>query len=244
MAHGKFPVPPPAVAELLSGKPIYTTEITGELITPTGAAIISTVCASYGILPELVVEQIGYGAGTREYQEFPNVLRLLIGESKDENIERSETDTTESLIILKSNIDDSTPQIIGFVMERAFELGALDCWFTPIQMKKNRPAIQLSILCNAQHQAELMAMIYAETTTIGIRISRVSRDALKREIVVVATEYGDIRVKVASRNERVVNLMPEYDDVRRIALEKGIPFRKVRDTAIASINNQKLAAVK
>ncbi len=142
MAHGKFPVPPPAVAELLKHIPIYSTEIVGELCTPTGAAIISTLSASYGAIVNLSSEQIGYGAGTRDYENFPNVIRLMLGEVQ------SPKSKVRSLTLIETNLDDTTPQILGYVMDRAFELGALDCWFTPIQMKKNRPATMISILCD------------------------------------------------------------------------------------------------
>ncbi len=167
MAHGKFPVPPPAVAELLSGVPIYSTEIEGELITPTGAAIISTVCDSYGAIPEMTVEATAYGAGTRKYDGFPNVLRLIVGESV---ADEPRTTNNDQLTLIETNIDDLSPQILGFVMERAFELGALDCWFTPIQMKKNRPATMISILCETVKKDALTHLLYTETTTIGVRI--------------------------------------------------------------------------
>jgi len=144
MAHGKFPVPPPAVAELLQNVAIYSTDIEGELITPTGAAIISTVCGEFGVIPDLKIEKTGYGAGTREYKNFPNVLRLFLGETDNKQL----TMNNEQLTLIETNLDDISPQILGFVMERAFELGALDCWFTPIQMKKNRPATLVSILCD------------------------------------------------------------------------------------------------
>src|SRR5215813_6847806 len=139
MAHGRFPVPPPAVTELLKGVPFYSGDIKGELLTPTGAAIITTVCDVYGAIPEMKVERTGYGAGTRQYENFPNVLRVLIGETEVDDA------ASESPWMLETNIDDLSPQILGHVMDRAFELGALDCYFTPVQMKKNRPGVLLSI---------------------------------------------------------------------------------------------------
>lgn len=237
MAHGKFPVPPPAVAELLRGVPIYSTEIEGELITPTGAAIITTLANSYGILSDLKTEVIGYGAGTRKYDAFPNVLRLLIGESELQNAIKSASLNipTEEVTLLETNIDDISPQIIGYVMDRAFDLGALDCWFTPIQMKKNRPAVLLSVLCKSDMQSELAEMIFSETTTIGIRVSKTDRLYLEREMTLVKTEYGDIPVKIARMNGKIVNSMPEYEDVRRTALEKGVAFRIVLDAAKRSL---------
>ncbi len=242
MEHGKFPVPPPAVAELLKGKPIYSTEIEGELITPTGAAIISTVCDSYGTLPDMMVEVLAYGAGTRTYEGFPNVIRLLIGESKAKASPETNGSKLDQLVMLETNIDDSSPQVLGFVIERAFELEALDCWFTPIQMKKNRPAFLLSILCEPADVEALKDMVFSETSTIGIRQKSIERHSLDREIRTVTTEYGDVRVKFASRNGETLNVMPEYDDVRRIALEKGIAFRIVRDAAIQGISEKALGA--
>jgi uncharacterized protein (TIGR00299 family) protein len=228
MAHGKFPVPPPAVTELLNGLPIYSTEITGELITPTGAAIISTVCSSYGAIPEIVVEAAGYGAGTRVYEKFPNAIRLVIGRS-----DAGSLPVSEQVILLETNIDDASPQVLGFVMDRAFDLGALDCWFTPIQMKKNRPATMLSVLCDGERAAALTEMIYAETTTLGVRVTETKRDCLEREMVRAKTPYGEIDVKVARYRGRVINAMPEYDQVKRIALKSGAAFRTVRDSALS-----------
>jgi len=240
MAHGKFPVPPPAVAELLRDVPVYSTEIQGELITPTGAAIISTLCISYGTIPEIKVEQTVYGAGTRTYERFPNALRILIGDTADE---QSST-VSEQLILLQSNIDDASPQILGFVMERAFELGANDCWFTPIQMKKNRPATMLSVLCSEEKKHQITELIYRETTSLGVREQPLLRDALTREIVQVNTEYGRIEVKLGILDGKIVNTMPEYDQVQQAAREHSVPFSKVRDAALASVNVSRLAAAK
>ncbi len=241
MEHGKFPVPPPAVAELLAGKPIYSTEITGELITPTGAAIIATVCTSYGPLSELSVEKTGYGAGTREYKDFPNSLRLMLGESASETAVRSSSSVAD-LVMLETNIDDISPQILGYVMERALAIGALDCWFTPIQMKKNRPATMVSILTTAEKKESLIEMLYAETTTLGIRQTSVQRDELERRIIEAETEYGKICVKIAERNGEVINAMPEYDDVADAARKNGIPFRVVFDAAKTALTKERAAA--
>lgn len=242
MEHGKFPVPPPAVAELLNGKPIYSTEIEGELITPTGAAVISTVCDSYGTLPEMMVEVSAYGAGTRAYDGFPNVLRLLIGQTESKDSSRLADPKVDTLTQLETNIDDSTPQVLGYVLDRAFDMGALDCWFTPIQMKKNRPAFLLSILCEPENAEALKEMVFTETSTIGVRQNSIERDSLDREIGCVTTEYGDVRVKFASRKGKLMNAMPEYDDVRRVALEKGIAFRIVRDAALQKVSEKALVA--
>jgi uncharacterized protein (TIGR00299 family) protein len=238
MEHGNFPVPPPAVAELLKHIPIYSTDVYGELITPTGAAIITTLCDTYGKIPELKVEEVAYGAGTRTYSNFPNVLRLMIGAAGDSHT------GTNPLILLETNLDDVSPQVLGYVMERAFELKALDCWFTPIQMKKNRPATLLSILCLDKDRDQLSELLYTETTTLGIRIQKVSRECIEREIVSVATAFGNLDVKIARIDGRVVNAMPEYEHVKRIAKEQGVPFRSVSEAAldaIKSLDNSKAA---
>ncbi len=239
MAHGKFPVPPPAVVELLAGIPFYSTEIQGELATPTGVAIISTVCESRSTPADITAEQTGYGAGTRDYDKFPNVLRLIVGESTGS----SDRVATDQLVLLETNIDDLSPQVLGFAMERAFELGALDCWFTPIQMKKNRPAVMLSVLCSQESRTELTRMIYMETSTLGIRVREVDRECLDREMLSVVTEFGAVDVKLGKINGEVVNAMPEYDQVRRLALENGVAFRVVRDAALERVPQaQKMSA--
>jgi uncharacterized protein (TIGR00299 family) protein len=234
MSHGRFPVPPPAVSALLSGVPIYSTDIEGELMTPTGAAIISTVCDSYGSLPEMLVEDVGYGAGSRTYEKFPNVLRVMLGESASASANGGGASLHERLLLIETNLDDISPQVLGFVMERAFALGALDCWFTPIQMKKDRPATTVSILCSRDLRQALSEMLFRETTTLGIRINDVERECLERDTVSVATEFGRVDVKLGMLRGEVVNAMPEYDQVRALAVEKGVPFRKVSEAAIAA----------
>ena len=240
MAHGKFPVPPPAVAELLGGIPFYSTEIEGELATPTGVAIISTVCDEYEPAIEITAERTAYGAGSREYKDFPNVLRLILGSTEDVRARRN----TDHLTLLETNIDDMSPQVLGYVMDRAFEIGALDCWFTPIQMKKNRPAVMLSILCEDESRARLTELIYLETSTLGIRVREVERECLEREVVAVETEFGTVDVKIAKLRGRIVNAMPEYDQVRSRALECNVPFRIVRDAALKSFEARHLNSLK
>jgi uncharacterized protein (TIGR00299 family) protein len=224
MAHGRFPVPPPAVAELLKGVPFYSTELKGELLTPTGAAIITTLCDEFGPIPPLKLEQIGYGAGTREYENFPNVLRVMIGES-------GPTVSNEKLLMIETNLDDISPQILGHVMDRAFELGAKDCYFTPVQMKKNRPGVLLSILCEVEKKDTMMDLLFLETTTLGVRTYEVLRRALQRDVVPVETPYGKIDVKVARLNGRVVNAMPEFEQCREASLRAGVPLKEVESAA-------------
>ncbi len=231
MAHGKFPVPPPAVAELLQNIPVYSTEIEGELITPTGAAIISTICDEFGKIPEMKIEKTAYGAGTREYDKFPNVLRLFLGETDSEKL----TTTNEQLTLIETNLDDISPQVLGFVMERAFELGALDFWFTPIQMKKNRPATMVSILCDFDKKEIFTELLYTETTTLGIRVSEIERNCLPREIVKIATEFGKIDVKIAHYNGEIVNIKPEYEQLREIALKSNNSLKETEKKVLKAI---------
>ena len=237
MAHGRFPVPPPAVAELLKAAPIYATDIKGELVTPTGAAIIASVCDEYGPLPAMQLDRSGYGAGTRTYENFPNALRVLIGQEQGSSELETQNPKLETLWMLETNIDDLSPQVFGHVMERALELGALDCYFTPIQMKKNRPGVLLSVLCNAAEREAITQMLFAETTTLGIRSYAVERHSLERQVRSVETQYGVIDVKVARMNGHVVNEMPEFDQVKSAALRAGVPFRTVERAVRLALAN-------
>lgn len=227
MAHGRFPVPPPAVAELLKGVPFYSTDIQGELLTPTGAAIITTVCREFGPIPRMKAEVTGYGAGTRQYKDFPNVLRVMLGETETDGA------TDERLWMIETNIDDMSPQLLGHVMDRAFENGALDCYFTPVQMKKNRPGVLLSVLCETRQKESLLNLLFTETTTLGVRSYEVTRRALRRTMTRVETQYGPIDVKVAHLNGRVVNVMPEFEQVRAAATKAGVPVKVVEDAVRA-----------
>jgi uncharacterized protein (TIGR00299 family) protein len=231
MDHGRYPVPPPAVAELLKGVPFYSTDTTGELLTPTGAAIITTVCTDYGPIPGMTLQQTGYGAGTRQYEKFPNTLRVLIGEDQSSSATKSD----EHLWMIETNMDDISPQILGHVMERAFDLGALDCYFTSVQMKKNRPGVLLSILCRAEERPGLSELLFSETTTLGVRAYQVDRRALERKIVAVETQYGRIDVKVAQLNGHVVKAMPEYEQCRQAARDANVPLRVVEEAARAGL---------
>ncbi|MBC7910274.1 MAG: nickel pincer cofactor biosynthesis protein LarC [Pyrinomonadaceae bacterium] len=237
MAHGRFPVPPPAVAELLKDIPIYASNIKGELVTPTGAAIISTVCTEFGALPKMKTEKTGYGAGTREYEKFPNVLRLMIGE--DEATTQGQAET-ERLLMIETNIDDMSPQLFGHLMDKTFELGALDCYFTPAQMKKNRPGVLVSILCRRDVSEAMTELLFSETTTLGVRSYEVERRALEREIVRVATPYGEIDVKLGFINGRVINRMPEYEQCRAAATRAGVALRIVEAAALNALSDRNI----
>jgi pyridinium-3,5-bisthiocarboxylic acid mononucleotide nickel chelatase len=236
MAHGRFPIPPPAVAELLKGKPIYSGDIEGEFVTPTGAAIITTVCTEFGPMPAMRVAANGYGAGTRDHKHFPNVLRLFLGET-----EAAELPDDESLLMIETNVDDMSPQLVGHVMERALELGALDCFLTPVQMKKNRPGMLISILCRPDDREKFLQMLFAETTTIGARSYEVLRRALARETVRVETQFGTIDVKVArisNQTNGAVNAMPEFEQCREAARKAGVAVREVQEAARAAYSSK------
>ncbi|HEX2271327.1 MAG TPA: nickel pincer cofactor biosynthesis protein LarC [Pyrinomonadaceae bacterium] len=228
MAHGSFPIPPPAVTELLRGVPFYSGDIPGELLTPTGAAIITTVCKEFGPIPRIRTDRTGYGAGTREYENFPNVLRVLVGETDTGDIEGA---ASEKLWMIETNLDDASPQIVGHVMDRVFEFGALDCYFTPVQMKKNRPGVLLSVLCGPEEKEAVMKLLFVETTTLGVRSYEVERRALRRSVVKVETQYGPIDVKVAHLNGRVVNEMPEFEQCRQAAFRADVPLKMVEEAA-------------
>ncbi|MBV6495475.1 MAG: nickel pincer cofactor biosynthesis protein LarC [Acidobacteria bacterium] len=236
IAHGKFPVPPPAVAELVRGIPVHSSEGTGELVTPTGAAIITTVCDSYGVLPQVILEQIGYGAGTRDTKGSPNAIRLMVGETAADEV--GSKGRVEKLTVLESNIDDASPQVLGFAMEKAFELNALDCWFTPIQMKKNRPATLFTVLCEPANVPKIEEMLFRETTTLGIRRREIERTSLERSVETVSTEWGEVRVKVSSLGGEIITRKPEFDDLKRIADGTGLTLRSVEATVEGILNER------
>jgi uncharacterized protein (TIGR00299 family) protein len=232
MEHGRFPVPPPAVAELLRGAPVYSTEVKGELVTPTGAAIVATLCESFGPLPAMRVEASGYGAGTREYEKFPNVLRVIVGETGDAGVGVDAGD--EELVVVETNVDDVSPQVLGHLMEQAFAAGALDCYFTNVLMKKGRPGVLVSILCLPRDREAMTKLLFEETPTLGARSYDVRRRALERESVTVETEFGRIAVKVGRMSGRVLSATPEYEECREAALRAGVALRVVQDAARAA----------
>jgi uncharacterized protein (TIGR00299 family) protein len=218
-AHGMLPLPAPAVVELLRGVPVSGTAAESETVTPTGAAILVTLATSFGPIPAMRLEQLGYGAGSRE-ADYPNVLRVLIGET--------ETDANrETLLELATNLDDLNPQLYEHVFARLFAAGALDVWLLPAQMKKGRPGSVLSVLCRPEHEASLSDIIFRETTTLGLRRQLVERRSLAREVRVVNTRFGPARVKTAILDGGVLRAMPEYDDCRRLAERSGVPLREI-----------------
>jgi uncharacterized protein (TIGR00299 family) protein len=229
-AHGAFPIPAPATLELLKHAPVYSGEIQKELVTPTGAAIVSVLAARFSQFPTMKTEKIGYGAGTRNFKNSPNVLRLTIGETTA--AQQESPFPVEEITVLEANVDDMTPQVFGYVMEQALQNGALDAFGTPVQMKKSRPGMLLTVLCRTEDSQRLTKFILAETTTLGVRMRRESRAALTRRHVSVSTKWGEVRMKLANLNGSISNYAPEYEDCRQIAKEKKVPLKTVMQEAI------------
>ena len=223
-AHGILPVPAPATLQLFAAAKIPLTPFpesdipTGELVTPTGAVLLTSLAGF--IKPGMIIEKVGYGAGSKDFAGWPNILRVWIGEKNNRSNE-------DELLLLETNIDDMNPQIYGYLMERLFAEKAADVWFTPIQMKKNRPAVMLSVLAPSTLEAKLTEIIMRETSTLGIRSRRVSRHVAQREIVEFDSSLGHARVKIKRFEQDIVAISPEYDDCRRLALEHNLPFQEV-----------------
>ena len=226
-AHGTFPVPAPATVELLKGAPVYSSGLNFELVTPTGAAIVKTLANRFAAFPEMKIAKIGYGAGTRDIQGHANILRLTIG---DPAVAAKASD--ETISVLEANLDDLNPQVFGYVMDRLLEEGALDAFGMPVQMKKNRPGMLLTVLCRPHDAAKLTQLIFAETTTLGVRRRDERRQILQRRWLTVATRWGDVRLKIASMNGTITNYAPEYEDCRRIAVEHRVPLKSVMQEAV------------
>ena len=226
-AHGTFPVPAPATVELLRGAPVYASEIQKELVTPTGAAIVNVLAKRFAAFPPMKIAASGYGAGTRDFPAHPNVLRLTVGEA----VEKEAAAPRESIVVLEANVDDLNPQVFGYVMERLLAEGALDAFGTPVQMKKNRPGMLLTVLAKPEDAEKLTKLVFRETTTLGVRMREERRAALTRRWESVETEWGPVRMKVANLNGTVANCSPEYEDCRKIAEERGVPLKTVMQEA-------------
>jgi pyridinium-3,5-bisthiocarboxylic acid mononucleotide nickel chelatase len=230
MAHGVLPVPAPATARLLLGKPTYSNGVQKELVTPTGAAIVATLCSSFGPQPPMTVNAIGYGAGTADLEGQPNVLRLMVGEAA----EKRATAESETIRVVEANLDDMNPQIYGYFLERALATGALDVFATPVQMKKNRPGMLVTVLCKPEDEAKFHEMLFAETTTLGVRSYAAERRVLARKWETVNTAFGEVRIKVARLNDRIRQASPEFEDCRKLAEAKNVPLQHVMDEAMRS----------
>jgi pyridinium-3,5-bisthiocarboxylic acid mononucleotide nickel chelatase len=235
MAHGVLPVPAPATANLLQGKPTYSNGVQRELVTPTGAAIVATLCDSFGPQPAMSVSAIGYGAGAADLEGQPNVLRIMIGATA----EKMAPGYDQEIAVIEANLDDMNPQIYGYFQEKALAAGALDVFTTPVQMKKNRPGTLLTVLCQPVDAQTLMTLIFAETTTFGVRTHTAQRRVLPREFVKVTTSFGEVRVKLSRVNGRILHVAPEYDDCRKLAEEKNVPLQRVINEALRSYESGK-----
>ncbi len=227
-AHGILPVPAPATAELLKGIPIYSNHIEGELVTPTGAAILSTLAKSFGRLPAFEIETIGYGAGTRDTPGAANVLRVFKGERPSVSPFAGRVFGAHPVTVIEANIDDMNPQLYGYLQERLQKLGVLDTFVSPVQMKKNRPGSLLTVVTVPENFEAAVDAIFQETTTIGIRYYEADRRVLEREIVPIEIEYGIIQVKISRREGRIMNFSPEYEDCRGAAEKHGIPVKWIQ----------------
>ena len=227
IAHGVFPVPAPATVRLLQGVPVYSTGLQAELVTPTGALIVSEYATSYGPMPAMTIERAGYGAGTKDFADVPNVVRLVVGA-------RDAAPNGDVVVEIRCEIDDMNPQLYGPLMDRLLEAGALDAFFTPVQMKKNRPGTLVTVLASPDRRGAVSGVLFTDTTTIGIRYQEMRRETLAREVVTLETPIGAIRFKVASREGHVLNVSPEFDDCVRLAAEQGLPLKEVHALALAS----------
>jgi hypothetical protein len=226
MSHGTFAVPPPATAKLVTGAPVYGAG-EGELLTPTGALLVTSFASSYGPLPLLRPEGIGHGAGTRDTHGRPNVLRLIVGEE-------DAAGPGDRVLVLETEIDDMSPQLFGPLTERLLAAGALDVYLTAIQMKKGRPGVLLTVLSPPAQREALEGLLFAETTTLGIRRQEWDRTTLSRESVDVETPYGSVRVKLGRRGEQVLNAQPEFDDCQKLAAARRVPVKEVWAAAVAA----------
>jgi uncharacterized protein (TIGR00299 family) protein len=230
-AHGLFPVPAPATVKLLGSAPIYSGAVQKELVTPTGALIATTYAASFGPIPSMSVDRVGYGAGDRDDPKTPNVLRVLIGREADGRGDAIPSNGGQ-VTVVECEIDDMNPQIFGVVMDRLYAAGALEVFYVPVQMKKNRPGTLLTVIVPPDRRTPIADVIFKETTTIGLRYYDVDRECLTREIVTVETPLGAVRFKISSREGRVMNAVPEFDDCARLAASNNLAVKEVQAIAV------------
>jgi uncharacterized protein (TIGR00299 family) protein len=228
-AHGLMPVPAPGTLELLRGVPVHQTEIRKELVTPTGAAIVTALGRGFGPMPAMVIDRVGYGAGTRNLEEQPNLLRIVTGEKRSD-LEH------DQVCLIETNLDDLSPEIMAYVTEKLFEQGALDVFLTPILMKKGRAATKLSVLANVTLQEAMMETLLMETTTFGVRFSAVERFKLSRHFTEVKTRWGVVRVKHGYSGDKLLKSIPEYEDCKRLAEQNHIPLKEIYEEAIRCLH--------
>ena len=236
-AHGLMPVPVPGTMALLQGIPIQQTDIPKELVTPTGAALITTLSQAFGVMPQMRLDRVGYGAGTRDLEQRPNLLRLCLGEkTSDSVLSTTHHAETDSVDIIETNVDDMSPEITGYVTTQLFANGALDVFLTPIFMKKGRPATQITVLCPTHRRDQLVELLLTETTTFGVRFSSADRIKLRREFVKVETQWGAIQAKCGYLNGTVIKTIPEYEDCKRLAEQNNVPLQQVYAEALSNLS--------
>jgi len=233
-AHSLLPVPAPATAELLKGVPIAGGPAQAELLTPTAAAILTTIVDEFCPLPSMKIETIGYGAGAAQFENFPNVLRLIVGKPAAENLANA-----DSVCLLETNIDDAGGELVGLMTEKLFEQGALDVFSTPIYMKHNRPAVQISVICRIEDARQLEQVLFKQGLTFGIRRQILQRSKLAREFVSVQTEFGEIKIKTGSLNGKIVNAKPEFSDCASAAKKHNVSVKAVIEAAISAFKKRR-----
>jgi pyridinium-3,5-bisthiocarboxylic acid mononucleotide nickel chelatase len=238
-AHGRYPVPAPATIRLLQDVPIYAGPQTGELVTPTGALLVTGYAAAYGAIPPMRVQSIGYGAGSRDVPGSPNVLRVLLGEAEGEGRAPARG---HRVVVLETEIDDMNPQLFGPLMDRLLAQGALDVYYTAVQMKKNRPGTLLTVVAPPDVRERLLGTIFRETTTIGVRHREMARECLERETVTVETAAGPVRMKVARLDGEILNVSPEFDDCVRLAAERDWPVKTVQAAAMRAFADRQTSS--
>ncbi len=225
--HGRLPVPAPATVEILKDVPVYGTQIQCEIVTPTGAAIITSLADSFGPMPDMLINKTGYGSGKRKLEPVPNLLRIVLGKVHDKNEYEK-----DRVVIVETSIDDMNPELFGFVMERLFEDGALDVCLIPVFMKKNRPGTLLQVLCTLETKEVVIKRILTETTSLGVRYYDADRSKFARSFTIIKTSYGDVKVKLIKEPDGSVRRVPEYEACKKIAVEKKIPLRVVYENII------------
>jgi pyridinium-3,5-bisthiocarboxylic acid mononucleotide nickel chelatase len=224
-AHGVFPVPAPATLRILGDAPVYSSGIQMETLTPTGALLVTGYATEFGPVPPMRVDRVGYGAGDRDLRDTPNVLRILVGRDDAEG-------KAQRVVVLECEIDDMNPQIYGVLLDALYAAGALEVYYTPVQMKKNRPGTLLTVVAPPERREPLTQLVFRETTTIGLRYQELMRACLDRELIVVETEVGPVRMKIARQGGEVLNASPEFDDCARLAAERGLPVKQVHALAV------------
>ncbi len=237
-SHGTIPIPAPATIEILKDVPLYGTQLEHELVTPTGAAIIASISDSFGVIPLMTVEKIGYGAGKKDLGGRPNMLRVITGTAIDSRMENHTGYQMDRIVVVETCIDDMNPEIFGFLMDRLFEDGALDVLWVPVYMKKNRPGTMIQVMCVDEIKDMVIDRILSETTSLGIRYYDVQRRFLERQRIKIITEYGKLYVKQVKNLNGSVRIVPEYEVCKKIASEKNIPIRKVYDTIAGSTEEE------